>query len=207
MSAAGMQQVCNDSDVVLCHARLASLPRPQLPAGQAPQVVSLPPSAMWPAAAAAAARAALDGDGVQEEEPMAFPPVPVMPPGQPQPDTPPDVLAAAQPVDFNRVAAGGRAFTWPGQGGDVAPHSPHMLLYGRKAAVDEMQAVMKEVLHLMVATDLHLEAAMGRNLGNTLSLTGDLGTFGQSVEDMTETFTVPYSLHNTLDVFACMANV
>lgn len=41
MSAAGMQQVCNDSDVVLCHARLASLPRPQLPAGQAPQVVSV----------------------------------------------------------------------------------------------------------------------------------------------------------------------
>ena len=39
MSAAGMQQVCNDSDVVLCHARLASLPK--LPAGQAPQVVSV----------------------------------------------------------------------------------------------------------------------------------------------------------------------
>ena len=59
----------------------------------------------------------------------------------------------------------------------------------------------------MVMTDLHLEAAMGRNLGNTLSLKGDLGTFGHAVEDMTETFEVPYSLHNTLDVFACMANV
>ena len=161
---------------------------------------------MWPAAAAAAAPAALDGDGVKEEEPMAQP-VPVMPPGQPQPDTPPQLLAARQLVDFNRVAAGGRDFTWPDQGGDVAPHSPHLLLYGRKAEVDKMQAVMKEVLHLMVATDLHLEAAMGRNLGNTLSLKGDLGTFGHAVEDMTETFTVPYSLQNTLDVFACMANV
>ena len=161
---------------------------------------------MWPAAAAAAAPAALDGDGVKEEEPMAQP-VPVMHPGQRQPDTPPQLLAAGQLVDFNRVAAGGRAFTWPDQLGEIAPHSPHLLLYRRQAEVEKMQAVMKEVLQLMVATDLHLEAAMGRNLGNRLSPTGNPGTFGHAVEDMTDSFEVPYSLHNTLDVFACMANV
>ena len=136
-------------------------------------------------------------------------PVPIMPPGQGQrqPDTPPDVLAAAQLVDFDRVTAGGRDFTWPDQLGEVAPRSPHMLLQGREAEVEKMQAVMKEVLQLMVVTDLHLEAAMGRNLGNRLSPTGTPGTFGHAVEDMTYTFSVPYSLHNTLDVFACMANV
>ena len=82
-----------------------------------------------------------------------------------------------------------------------------MLLHGRQAEVEKMQAVMKEVLQLMVMTDLHLEAAMGRNLGNRLAPRGDLGTFGNAVEDMTDSFEVPYSLHNTLDVFACMANV
>ena len=136
-------------------------------------------------------------------------PVPVMTPGQGErlPDTPPAVLAAAQLVDFNRVSAGGRDFTWPDQLGEVAKRSPHMLLHRREAEVEKMQAVMKEVLQPMVMTDLHLEAAMGRNLGNRLSLKGDLGTFGHAVEDMTYTFSVPYSLHNTLDVFACMANV
>ena len=158
--------------------------------------------------AAAAAPAALDGDGLKEEEPMALP-VPVMTAGQGGrlPDTPPAVLAAAQLVDFNRVSAGGRDFTWPDQLGEVALHSPHMLLHRREAEVEKMQAVMKEVLQLMVTTDLHLEAAMGRKLGNRLAPLGDLGTFGNAVEDMTVTFTVPYSLQNTLDVFACMANV
>ena len=112
----------------------------------------------------------------------------------------------AQPVDFNRVAAGGRAFTWLDQLGEIAPHSPHLLLYRRQAEVEKMQAVMKEVLQLMVATDLHLEAAMGRNLGNRLCPDGHPGNFGHAMEDMTYTFSVPCSLHNTLDVFACMAN-
>ena len=157
---------------------------------------------MWPAAAAP-----LGGDGVghgSHGEPW---------PatgggdghGEPsQPATPPDLLAAEQLVASDRTYAGGRYFTWPDQGGDVAPRSPHMLLHKHGADVKNMQAAMEEVLKLMVMTDLHLEAAMGRNLGNTLCTKPHmlLGV----VEDMTLCFSVPYSLHNTLDVFACMAN-
>ena len=121
-----------------------------------------------------------------------------------QPDMPPGLLAAEQLVDIDRVTAGGRDFTWPDQLGDVAPRSPHMLLHKHGADVKNMQEAMKEVLKLMVMTDLHLEAAMGRNLGNRLC--AKPGNLSHAVEDMTECFSVPYSLHNTLDVFACMAN-
>ena len=120
------------------------------------------------------------------------------------PDTPPGLLAAEQLVDIDRVTAGGRDFTWPDQLGDVAPRSPHMLLHKHGADVENMQAAMKDVLKLMVMTDLHLEAAMGRNLGNTLCTKPHM--LVGVVEDMTLCFSVPYSLHNTLDVFACMAN-
>ena len=67
-----------------------------------------------------------------------------------------------------------------------------------------MQAAMKEVMKLMAMTGFHLEAAMGRNMGNTLCRNPDM--LLHAVEDMTSTFSVPYSLHDTLDVFACMAN-
>ena len=125
--------------------------------------------------------------------------------GEPSsPATPPELLAAEQGVDFDRITAGARDFTWPAQGGDVAPRSPHMLLHGREADVQNTQAAMKEVLKLMVIVDLHLEAAMGRNLGNRLCT--HPGVLGRAMEDMTTIFSVPYSLHNTLDVFTCMAN-
>ena len=151
-----------------------------------------------------AAAAPLGGDGVGHGEPW---------PatgggdghGEPaQPATPPSILAAEQLVDIDRAIAGGPPFTWPDQGGDIAPRSPHRLLHGHEADVKNMQAAMKEVMKLMVMTDLHLEAAMGRNLGNRLC--AKPGNLSHAVEDMTECFSVPYSLHNTLDVFACMAN-
>ena len=120
-----------------------------------------------------------------------------------QPTTPPDVLAAEQPVASDREVAGGRPFTWPDQGGRMAPLSPHMLLQEHKKKVMDMQTAMKDVIKMVVSTDLHLEAAMGRNLGNTLCL--NPGKLIQAVDDMDSVFQVPYSLHDTLDVFACMA--
>ena len=151
---------------------------------------------MFPASAAA-----LGGDGVGEPWPATGGDGH----GEPaQPATPPSIFAAEQPVDIDPAFAGGRPFTWPGQGGDVAPRSPHRLLHGHEADVKNMQAAMKEVMKLMVMTDLHLEAAMGRNMGNRLC--PNPGMLLHAVEDMASTFSVPYSLHGTLDVFACMAN-
>ena len=89
-------------------------------------------------------------------------------PAQPQPTTPPSLLTAMQEVDADRTCAGRREFSWPDQPGTPAPRSPHLLLTCRRQTVNDMQGAMFAVMKLMVSTDHHLEAAMGRDVGSTL---------------------------------------
>ena len=129
--------------------------------------------------------------GAAAEEEMA-----AMPPGQPPtlagppgPVTPPSLLPT---VDPNRQFGGGRPLVWPRQAGEVARQSPHELLSGHGKSVKLMQDMFEEVRRLMVQTDLHLEAAMGRNVGNTLCPYPD--NLPGAVQNMAGTFKVPYSL-------------
>jgi hypothetical protein len=95
-------------------------------------------------------------------------------------------------VDPNRQFGGGRPLVWPRQAGEVARQSPHELLSGHGKSVKLMQDMFEEVRRLMVQTDLHLEAAMGRNVGNTLCPYPD--NLPGAVQNMAGTFKVPYSL-------------
>ena len=55
---------------------------------------------------------------------------------------------------------------------------------------------------MMVQTGLHLEAAMGRNVGNTLSAHPE--SLRVTVDEMAQTFKVPYSLYEISLRFVCL---
>ena len=191
MFATGMQQVCYDSDVMLCHAGAASLPQAAKRPYTSPSF-SPPAMAMWGEVYGG------DGHAGGEDDAQLAQPWPA----QPQPTTPPSLLAAMQLVDADRTFAGGREFSWPNQHGRPASRSPHMLLRGRGHTVNDMLGAMFAVMKLMVSTDHHLEAAMGRNMGNTLCRNPD--RLPDNVADMLETFEVPYSLHEIGLWFVCL---
>ena len=65
-----------------------------------------------------------------------------------------------------------------------------------------MQDNFEEAIRLMVQTDLHLEAAMGRNVGNTLCARPE--ALSETVENMACTFKVPYSLYEISLRFVCL---
>ena len=141
-----------------------------------------------------------DATGAAAEDPPATPPgQPPTPLGPPSPVTPPSLLPR---VDPNRQSAGGRPFIWPRQPGEVARQSPHDLLSGHGNGVKLMQDTYMEVLRLMFQTDFHLEAAMGRNLGNTVCEHPEM--LPQTVEHMARTFKVPYSLYEISLRFVCL---
>ena len=133
-----------------------------------------------------------------EDQPAMPPGQPPMPPGPPSPVTPTDVLT----VDPRRQFAGQRSLVWPRQPGDPAPQFPRDLLSGHGNAVQVMQDNFQEAMRMMVQTDLHLEAAMGRNVGNRLSAHPE--ALRETVENMGCTFKVPYSLYEISLRFVCL---
>ena len=138
--------------------------------------------------------------GAADEDPPATPPgQPPTPLGPSSPVTPPSLLPR---VDPSRQAAGGRLFTWPRQSGEVARQHPSALLSGHGSGVKLMQDTYMEVLRLMFQTDFHLEAAMGRNVGNTVCEHPEM--LPQTVEHMASTFKVPYSLYEISLRFVCL---
>ena len=132
----------------------------------------------------------------QPATPPGQPPVP--PPWPPSPVTPTDVLT----VDPRRQFAGQRSLVWPRQPGDPAPLFPHDLLSGHGNAVQDMQDNFQEAMRMMVQTELHLEAAMGRNVGNRLSAHPE--ALRDTVGHMRDTFKVPYSLYEISLRFVCL---
>ena len=133
-----------------------------------------------------------------EDQPAMPPGQPLVPPWLPSPVTPTDVLT----VDPRRQFAGQRSLVWPRQPGDPAPLFPHDLLSGHGNAVQDMQDNFQEAMRMMVQTELHLEAAMGRNVGNTLSAHPE--RLRDTVDDMAHTFKVPYSLYEISLRFVCL---
>ena len=103
----------------------------------------------------------------------------------PQPVTPPDLVPR---VDPGRRVAGGREFTWPAQPGPLAPRDPQGLLGPAVSPrhLAAMQEDMEAVLRLVVMTDHHLEAALGRNHGNTLCAFP--GMIGHAMAKMSDVF-------------------
>ena len=132
----------------------------------------------------------------QPATPPGQPPVP--PPWPPSPVTPTDVLT----VDPRRQFAGRRPLVWPRQPGDPAPLFPHDLLSGHGNEVQDMQDNFQEAMRMMVQTELHLEAAMGRNVGNRLSAHPE--ALRDTVDHMAHTFKVPYSLYEISLRFVCL---
>lgn len=196
MPATGMQHVRRDSDVRLWRCRfMIDVNRRGQPV-KSPSAVrcrssaALAMSAMWgrmyaTIGEAAEAEAAAAAAAMRPGQPWT-PPTLAGPPG---PVTPPSLLPM---VDPNRQFGGGRPLVWPRQAGEVARQSPHELLSGHGKSVKLMQDMFEEVRRLMVQTDLHLEAAMGRNVGNTLCPYPD--NLPGAVQNMAGTFKVPYSL-------------
>ena len=138
--------------------------------------------------------------GAAAEDPPATPPgQPPTPPGPPSPVTPPSLLPAVDPM---RQFGGRRPLIWPRQVGELAPQFPHQLLSGHGDEVKVMQGNFEEAIRLMVQTDLHLEAAMGRNVGNTLCSRPE--ALRETVENMGCTFKVPYSLYEISLRFVCL---
>jgi hypothetical protein len=135
----------------------------------------------------------------------------LLPGGPAAPRTPEDLLAgAAEPghespdmvVPEDRRAAGGRDIIWPAQGGVPAPLQPSHLLGGLKKEVVAMQELHQEVYALMMFTETHLEAALGRNRGNRLCRSP--GNFPTVIPAMKDTLEVPYSLHELGLRFDCL---
>ena len=67
----------------------------------------------------------------------------------------------------------------------------------------DMQDDFQEAMRMMVQTQLHLEAAMGRNVGNTLS-GAHPEALHETVDHMAHTFKVPYSLYEISLRFVCL---
>ena len=126
------------------------------------------------------------------------PPVTPLPPPL-QPVTPPPVAGHVDPA---RTIVGGRAFLWPEQHGVLAPANPggipsgelgHVLPPLDRGTIPDMQRAQWAVMKLMVMTDRHLEAAMGRSRGSALCL--HPANLPEAIQRMTESYEVPYGLH------------
>ena len=137
------------------------------------------------------------GSGNAPDSELPQPGTPLPPP--PQPVTLPPL---AGHVDPDRTIAGGRAFLWPEQHGQLAPANPggipsgelgHVLPPVGRFTIPEMQRAQWAVMKLMVMTDRHLEAAMGRSRGSALCLYPD--NIPEAIKRMTEAYEVPYGLH------------
>lgn len=207
-----MQQVCHDSDVRLWRCvTLNCLPR------ASPCQHTLP---AYPAKHSSAMSA-----GAQQ--PPAGVAVPTTPEellagavgGPPAPHTPEALVEgaggaghdghegdddAAMFVPEERQGCPRRWFRWPRQGGERAPRKAWHLLRDHRDAVWEMQEMHQSVYQLLMFTENHLEAALGRNLGNRLCPNPD--NLGMVLPVMTERLRVPYSLHELGLRFDCLCS-